>query len=147
MNERTGYVCIGEIPKGVVVALWPTSEVSDTRVWLNMENVRRHLAAKSDGAARLAMYESNVHALPGCLQHALCFIRYERVGEGEMGLDVIAPDHDSNSTGTYLLVGVRLSEHSTVLNHVTTVYRVDRGCVGRLLARRRAVVMSDGLRR
>lgn len=145
VDEVTGYVCIGDVPEFVVGALWPDANVRDRRVWLNVENVRRHLSAKSDGATRLAFYESNLSALTDCLCRVVCFIRYDRVGAGELGLDVIVPGIEPSSPGTYLLIGVRMSEHPMVLNHVATVYRIDEKCLRRLVKRRRAVSFNDDL--
>jgi hypothetical protein len=144
-RERSGYIPVGKIPEQVLSILWPALRFTDREVWVNLKALRRHLQSRDYYLERVAALNRHEGTMLQCVAHAVAYLKWEKVGAGEAGVNVIAGLPQGDEYERYLLVGVRIMAGECVgaaLNHVSTVYPVTERKLRVLLGRHEHVLVD-----
>jgi hypothetical protein len=146
-RERGVYIPVGRIPERVLRILWPGLRFKDAEVWVNLMALRRHLQSRDFYIERVAALNRHETTLLDCMAHAVAYVKWEKVGPGEAGVNIITGLQGGDEHERYLLIGVRMKASecgAAALNHVATVYPVTERKLRTLLGRHEHVLVECG---
>jgi hypothetical protein len=122
--ERDEDQSLGVLSSEVLGSLRPGFEPQDRTAFVNPVRLRRRLAGRPDYVDRVASLNQSAGLLPGCLERAKVFVRYDKAKPGEAGVTADVPLPAGRDHVEYLGIGLHLcraKDGAARRNHVTTL--------------------------